>query len=50
MKKARIEPDEHAGLWLIIEGVKDEEVLWAISEDEVEPIMKACKEYITKNK
>lgn len=48
MKKARIEPDTKAGLWLIIEGVEGEEVSWPLAEDEVKPILDACVIYLGK--
>jgi len=45
--KARIEEAiDGDGLWLLIDG--EEETAHAIEEDEVEPIMRACIDWLVK--
>ena len=45
---AKIEPDESGkGLWIVIDG--DEGTAWPITEEEIKPIEKACREYLKIN-
>ncbi|MEI7478541.1 MAG: hypothetical protein WCJ81_09025 [bacterium] len=47
--KVKAEIKDYEGcLWLEING-KHDETAWAIKEDEIEPIMEACKKYLVDN-
>jgi hypothetical protein len=48
--KARIEKDKDGkGLWMIMDGIdgwEESGTAWAITHEEVKPIMEACKKYL----
>ena len=48
MIKATIEPVKGKGLWLIVDREDKDSTVHPITNDEVEPIMKACEEWLEK--
>lgn len=48
MITARIKKDETGfGLWLLVDNDDyNENTAWPIEEDEIDPIMEACREYL----
>lgn len=44
-----IKSGEQKGLWIIIDKENGEGTMHPIEVDEVEPIMKACREYLDSN-
>jgi hypothetical protein len=46
--KAEIIKSSDGAMWMVING--DEDTAWAIEENEIKAIMKACKKYLDINK